>query len=173
MQCQSCGESEANVHLTHVVEGMSREIHLCEECAARNGINIEEPMSLTDLLAGFEAIDEVGAGSKSKKCPLCGMRLRDFQKTTRLGCPTCYDTFKGELKRLMSGMQKGDQHTGKQPAWAVAAAESPTLVSLKKQLDAAIGGEDYEEAARLRDRILMEKARSEREVQAERNSDDR
>jgi protein arginine kinase activator len=155
------------------VDGVAREVHLCEECASRNGINIEMPMSMTDLLAGFQALEEVDAGSKSKKCPLCGMRLRDFQKTSRLGCPACYDTFRGELKRLLAGMQKGEQHAGKQPAWATGPADSSSVLALRKELETAVAGENYEEAARLRDRILMEKARAESEVQGKKNVDNR
>ena len=118
MLCQSCGQFEANVHLTHVVDDASREVHLCEECAAKNGIKVDSPMSLTDILVGLGEFDSANDETAHKTCPLCGLTLGDFRKSSQIGCPVCYETFRAELSQLLAGVHKGDQHLGKVPVSA-------------------------------------------------------
>ncbi len=86
------------------------------------------------------------------------MRFADFRKTSRLGCPECYEAFSAELDSLLEGMHRSRQHAGKVPSRAVIRPSSVAaqMIALKQALDAAIGAEDYEEAARLRDRIRQE-----------------
>jgi len=84
------------------------------------------------------------------------MRRSDFKKTSRLGCPACYEAFAEELTPLLAAVHKGTHHIGKVPAGA--AHDSPAeIVALQKQLNEAVAGERYEEAARLRDVIRQEK----------------
>jgi protein arginine kinase activator len=153
MLCEACGEYDANVHLTHVVNGVARSIDLCEECAARGGLNVDLPLPLADMLVGVDE-DE---GAAHKKCSLCQMALIDFRKSSRLGCPVCYETFSSELKPLLSEMQKGTHHSGKVPVYVSTNIESGRqLAAFNKELAAAIAAENYEEAARLRDAIRLQ-----------------
>jgi protein arginine kinase activator len=160
--CESCQQREATVHLTQVVDDSVKKVHLCEECAAQKGLDIHGPVSITDLLMGLgkavEAGPETIAGERS--CPRCHMRPADFKKTGRLGCPDCYESFAAELMPLIKGMHRSEQHTGKtpgRPAEAGPAGASPAtgenLEMLQRELEKAVAGEKYEEAARLRDRI--------------------
>ena len=157
MQCQSCGDHEANIHLSHVLDGVAREIHLCEECAEQNGMNIREAMSLSDFLLGLGTIEQGRPGMKERACPSCGVTSSDVRKGSRMGCAVCYDTFKAELGTILSSMHKHDEHKGKQPVGG-AESEAPQVAMLRKELEAAIAAEDYEKAAKLRDRILLMKA---------------
>jgi protein arginine kinase activator len=159
MVCELCGDHEATVHLTQAVNDQVREVHLCPACAAKSGLNIQNSMALADILLGVgaqKASDTRAVGDKS--CQRCQMRFADFKKTSRLGCPACYDAFAAELETLLDSMHRSRQHAGKVPSRAAArpGRPAPPVAALKQALDAAIGAEDYEEAARLRDRIRRE-----------------
>ena len=43
--CQSCKEQPATIHLTEIVDGEKRELHYCEDCAHKEGINPLAPHS--------------------------------------------------------------------------------------------------------------------------------
>ena len=155
MVCDSCKEREATVHLTQVLKGQVKKLHLCQECAEHNGINVDGPMSLTDVLFGLGMPSEPEPGDDQKKCPRCGMSRADVKKTQRLGCPACYDAFVEELQAMLASMQKGAQHVGKAPVSS--APWTPEMERMQKDLRHAVAEERYEEAARLRDLIREEK----------------
>lgn len=155
MMCEMCGNKQATTFLTLVVNEQVKKMHLCEACAAASGLDGAHPISITDVLLGLGGKkNTVSAEASRKSCPQCHMRLTDFKKTSRLGCPACYETFADELAPLLESMQKGREHVGKKPSRM--AAEEPALArlsALKESLNAAVRAENYEEAARLRDRI--------------------
>ena len=150
MQCQICHAKEAVVHVKQFYEGTVKEIHVCHECAAQHGIDVEPPVSLTDFLFGIDVEQKVQphVGGEDKECAVCHMRGSDLKKTSRLGCPSCYETFSDELMPLLAAIQKGDRHVGKFPAREGVAAE---VSLLRKSLQEAVASENFEEAARLRD----------------------
>lgn len=157
MRCECCQQHEATIHLTQMIDGQSRELHLCEDCAEESGLNVQGVMSIPEILFGMGSAPEAdGEGGKSsgKSCPHCHMRACDFKKTGRLGCPRCYETFSAELGPMLAAMHKGSRHAGKVPASLKEGLEKDALLAgLRKQLEDAIRKEQYEEAARLRDRI--------------------
>ena len=153
MLCECCQEHEATIHLTQVVNGQSKELHLCEECAEQSGLNLQGVMSLPEILFGLGG-QPAERGGQDKTCPHCHFRRNDFKKTARLGCPRCYETFVEELAPMLSAMHKGPQHVGKAPARARTATDNTAQqAALQKQLAEAVKAENYEEAARLRDLI--------------------
>lgn len=161
MQCGFCNSNEATVHFKQVCDGKVKEIHLCEECAAKNGFDTQSPMSLTDFLFGMEVQSEGSFGQEvepgeDKACPNCRMRRSDFRKTSRLGCAVCYEVFSDELIPLLADVQKGSQHVGKTPVQRVLRTSekiSAGIASIQRKLNKAIAAQDFEEAARLRDAI--------------------
>lgn len=158
MQCESCGEYEANVHLTHVVNGVTREVHLCEGCAAKNGINISGAMSLTDILVGLGAIQETEEGASGKACPFCHLSLGEFKRGSRMGCALCYEAFGTELGSMLSEMQNGTKHAGKAPGGKITPIKIVRTDNLERELADAVAREDFETAARIRDEIKSLKA---------------
>ena len=54
MLCDHCGENEAIIHLTQIVNNQMSTFHLCERCAAEKGlepgVNVGN-FPLTDFLA--------------------------------------------------------------------------------------------------------------------------
>lgn len=157
MLCECCQQNEATIHLTQLVNDQSRELHLCESCAEESGMNVQNVMSIPEILFGLGAsakASEGGGSSSAKSCPHCHMRDCDFKKTARLGCPLCYDAFAEELGPMLAAMHKGTVHAGKIPGYLKKHLEqSAQHEGLKKQLDEAIRLEKYEEAALIRDRI--------------------
>lgn len=148
MKCESCGENDASVELTQVVEGDLRKWNLCEACAEEKGIEQQGEVSLTDILFGMGGEDSAPAMDVS--CPGCHMRRSDFKQKTRFGCPQCYRTFETELGPLLMAMHKGERHVGKIPRSAEFSAK---IESLQAELDDAVKAQNYELAAELRDRI--------------------
>ena len=151
MKCQLCGENEANVQVKQVVDGEMREITVCQDCAAKNGLNIESPIPmLTDFLFGLGEKGEQKPPEEDRACPECHMHYSDFRKASLLGCPACYDAFGGELTDLFETIQEDDHHTGKIPEGEKAAAEAPRL---EAELARAVADQNFERAAELRDAL--------------------
>jgi len=156
MLCDACSQKEATIHLTQMINNEVKKIHLCEDCAAESGLDVNSPMSITNVLLGLGAQKAEDSESPGKKtCAVCHMRLSDFKKTSRLGCGACYEAFADDIKPLLEGMHKGLQHVGKVPSRKSTGASAvlPSLPALRKALESAIATEQYEEAARLRDQI--------------------
>jgi protein arginine kinase activator len=158
MLCERCSDNEATVHLTQVIDGVVKKLHLCEGCAEDSGLDIDGPMSVTDLILGLGGGEAETAmelpGNKERSCPRCHMRRTDFKKTSRFGCPDCYETFAQELPPLLKAIHHAEQHVGKAPAReSVRVKVSAEIARLQHDLEAAVAAERYEEAAKLRDEI--------------------
>lgn len=154
MLCESCKERDATVHLTQVVDGAIKKLHLCEECATKSGFDAQSPLSITDILLGMGIQKSEEASDSERRCPRCHMRRTDFKKTGRFGCAHCYETFAEELPPLLKAMHRSDHHTGKIPRKEGARAQAGAeLAALQKRMDKAIATENFEEAAMLRDQI--------------------
>ena len=163
MQCQNCKQHSATIHLTEISNGQRTETHLCERCAQKQGLAVKNQIPLNELLSTLLAVQgEVQGDSLSSSevsadnaCPRCGMTLKQFQKTTLLGCPDDYEVFDRTLRVLIEKSHNGNiDHRGKVPSRAPTDAKNRTeLMDLRRRLDAAVKAEDYETAAKLRDKI--------------------
>ena len=156
MKCHYCGQP-ATLHLTDIVAKKKRELHLCEGCAKEHYLVPEGPtphlnlQALVQLIMGMPATADPAALT----CPTCGLKYAAFRADGRLGCPDDYDAFRAALEPLLERIHRGTRHQGKAPRAAGRRAE---LDSLRDQLRAAVGAENYEDAARLRDRIRQKEA---------------
>ena len=148
MKCEVCGDNDASVELTQVVDGAIQKWHLCSPCAQEQGVQQQGQVSLTDILFGM------GAGQTTPPvditCPKCHMTRADFKQKTRFGCPYCYTAFERELEPLLVAMHRSDRHTGKIPRSAELSAR---IEALSSELDDAVRAQNFELAAELRDRI--------------------
>lgn len=156
MLCDVCNKKEATVHLTEIVNDQVTKLNLCEECAREKGAEMEEHFGLSELLAG---LTDMGTSVEPEtaiaiKCPNCGMAYQNFRKLGRLGCSECYEAFKKELGPLLKRIHGSDRHVGKVPLkGGKTIRDTRTLQDLKMQLEKAIQMEEFEEAAKLRDKI--------------------
>lgn len=159
MKCECCKEAEATIHLTQVIDGEVKKLNLCQECAQKNGIDLNSPISITDVLLGLG--NQQGGGHPKTdpsefdlSCSRCQMTRAEFKKRARLGCPECYKAFMGELSAITQAMHHSRQHVGKIPARQGNEARiTAQVAALQKDIETAIAKEEYEVAASLRDKI--------------------
>lgn len=160
MQCQICSKRTATIHLTEISGGVRSEMHICEHCAAEQGIASHSQMSINELLGNLLAVqpsdEEIfGSAESDTACPSCGFNLRRLRKEGTLGCPHDYEVFEKTLLPLIERAHGGrTRHCGKVPSRMP--RETKQLVELsdlRQRLDTAVRNEDYELAAELRDQI--------------------
>ena len=169
MLCDNCGEREAAIHLTQIVNNSVTTLHLCEQCAADKGVETGASVAkfpLGDFLAslgksGGAEQPDVAAGVA---CSFCGGTLKDFRETGRLGCAMCYTTFEPHLRDLLRRLHGSSQHVGERYAAAPVAgtgegreagAAGPEAGELREQLKRAVEAENFELAALLRDKLKV------------------
>ena len=87
-------------------------------------------------------------------CPYCGIKYMEFRAKGRLGCPMDYEAFHKGIVPMLHSIHGSTEHKGKCPRrGSSAASPQAELIRLRRELGSAIEREDYEEAARLRDRM--------------------
>ena len=153
-KCDKCGK-EATIRLTDIVDGQVIEKHLCEQCAAAEGVTIKAHVPLAKLLEGLTLQASADEDLEQLTCDVCGLSFQQFRQQQLLGCPNDYKVFEKVLVPLLERAHEGaSYHVGKVPADAAESERRHNeLLRLRGQLKEAVTGEDYEAAARLRDRI--------------------
>ncbi|GAB4342489.1 MAG: UvrB/UvrC motif-containing protein [Candidatus Abyssubacteria bacterium] len=156
MICHICKDRVATVRLKEIINNVVTEIHLCQEC-----------YKAREFSAGAIASDGVGAMPEAKrgkkkaatvqktlKCPECGMTEDQFRAKGRLGCSTCYTALTEALQPILAKAHGSAEHRGKHPRHTVRSLDLKVeLRRLQDELQKAIRSENYEQAARLRDKI--------------------
>lgn len=152
--CQLCGKNPGTLQFTQVQNGEVREVRVCPTCSEKQGFEFESE-SLTDFLfgLGMDKPSRQTADSKADAvCPACQMPFADYRKSSRLGCPQCYEAFSSQLAVPIYGMQRGrTRHNGKIPVRRPNRQDE--IKTLKQSLRVAIDHQNYEEAARIRDQL--------------------
>ena len=172
MKCEKCGKNEATTYYKETINGQTREMHLCADCAKEMHIGADFENAFAGIantmgsLWGDPFHPFLGSGSlfgnmlgglpaggllgTERKCPSCGMTESELRRTGRAGCPDCYHTFEDILTPYIRQVHGADSHLGSKPQDEAAPPANP-VTELKAKLQEAIQGENYEEAARLRD----------------------
>jgi|SRR5690554_3863072 len=151
MLCQNCGEREAKVSITQIVNNKKTEIHLCPQCAQQSG-HIDPVFGLHKMLASM--MDWNPEKSQAKTCPGCGLTEQELHQNGRFGCEQCYETWAPLVEKILSRVQGRTTHTGKVPRSAGEKVKKEReLGELRRQLEQAVAEERFEEAAQLRDKI--------------------
>ncbi len=161
MYCDECKSNPATVHFTQNIHGKKSETHLCENCAAAKGailFDVGNKFSIPNLLGSFLGNNFNVAGVKQISpgliCPNCQMNFNDIRQTGKLGCSECYGAFEQELEPTLRRIHGNSEHIGRIP---VRGGEKVLLKrkidDLKNKLHKAIGNEEYEKAAEIRDEI--------------------
>lgn len=155
MTCELCKNKHATIHITEIIQGDKREFHICSECARKQGLTHKVQLSLTELLPGVGIkLKKPGRREKNVRCPNCGLDLKTLRHRVRLGCPHDLEVFKNWLEPFIERVHQNRQHVGKIPGNVDQHRKREArLLRLKRELDEAVRREDFEKAARLRDRI--------------------
>lgn len=160
MKCQTCNQL-ATVHLTDIVNGKKREVHLCQACAEKQQLLKKQELNLSVILQTVigQHIGQPTDELARLTCPSCGVKYMEFKAEGRLGCPHDYQVFRDALLPLLERIHRGTRHVGKVPPHAAGhAARQAELMELRQRLRRAVDAEAYEEAARLRDQIKQKEA---------------
>lgn len=131
MLCDNCKKREANVRYSENINGVRKEMNLCEECSRKLGIadkmNFDMNMNFPSLdfsrlfggifedFSGFSEPDFMPLLNEIKdvKCKTCGLSFDDIVSNGRLGCPDCYETFENRLAPILKRMQSSNRHVGR------------------------------------------------------------
>src|SRR5262245_14885522 len=114
MKCQCC-PNPATVHLTDIVNGQKKHVHLCAACAEQQNLLQKNELNLPAILQSIlgqhlgPSSDEVARLT----CPACGVKYMEFRAEGRLGCPHDYDVFRGPLEPLLRRIHRATRHVGK------------------------------------------------------------
>ena len=139
MKCQKCNERNATVHYTETINGVTKSMDICEVCAAE----------LQNTAGFFPFFADVFAPQEKSlmTCPSCGATLDFFRRYNKFSCPDCYNAFAPTTDRILRQIHKTDRHKKE------AVQQSSELDDLNSKLQNAISTENYEEAAKIRDKI--------------------
>lgn len=173
MKCENCGENEANVKYTQIINGIKKEWNLCKKCSEDLGVSnfnmdFDMPMNLSSFFADF--LDEVNTEAflpnskqvEELKCRECGETFEEFVDTGKFGCGNCYEIFADKIDAILKNMHSGNRHIGRKgtPSKTHITKEKQEVAStksqvekLKRDLKQAILEERYEDAAKIRDEI--------------------
>lgn len=168
MLCEKCKKNDATFFFEENINGKKRSFALCPECAEqmKKSGELQSGESLFDSLGFSSALHDSLFGSlfsypektkqigTAKTCPGCGFTLNDFRSQGKAGCSECYRTFSAELEPTIRSIHGNAKHIGRAPAKARAKFKKENeLKTLKAELKAAIENEEFEKAAKLRDKI--------------------
>jgi len=158
--CTACQKAIATIVVMDLSEGaVTGSQHVCAACAEQLGVTPPKQPKfsaemLEDLLGGLKT--QRSRTMRSEACPGCGMTPAEFRSKGRLGCPRCYEAFRGELLPLLQRIHESQSHSGRLPSTLAEAPAGPDerhLSELRRRLEDAVRGEHYEDAARLRDEL--------------------
>jgi protein arginine kinase activator len=156
MKCELCGHRTAVIFVQQLRGDVRTEIRLCAECAKERGLDKDGGAveSLAKLLASFGEPKKDEKPSRSSLCPVCGASPEEIKKTGQAGCPACWDLFGPELLRRAYPNGGKSRHVGRLPSGLESyRSVLRELDSVRGMLKSALDAEDYETAARCRDRI--------------------
>lgn len=171
MLCNRCEKNEAVVFYNENINGYKKSYSLCSDCAreleAAGEINLnfvspfEEGESLLSSL--FESVFGVPSApalsgtrrsAKEKRCPLCGISIRELSEEGNVGCTECYRSFADELRPSITRIHGSVRHKGRFPLRFKNKCEKENVLDdLRRRLKEAIKNEEFERAAALRDEI--------------------
>ena len=172
MSCEKCGERPAQVRYTEYREGESKKLMICFECAKSLGFEVDpteetppgapDPSMAAVVLVSTPLSPTVKAVPEHERCPKCGLTSAEFQRLSRFGCEKCYEVFAPALDSWFEKIHGASSHRGRlpgSPEEPPAATPNPgEIEDLQRRLAQAIENEDFEEAARLRDRLRFANA---------------
>lgn len=156
MICEVCRQKNANVIFKTITDGQVATRAMCMDCAQ----NLQQDMYRVFLALGLRPDAQPGSAPAAPAeivksnvprylCTHCGRPFDTLDEHTMAGCAHCYDAMEHGLSAVLAG--------NKAPAEPIQQADKAdqddSKTELKYQLLEAVMKEDFEAAARLRDKI--------------------
>lgn len=180
MLCENCGNNEATVRYTQIINGVKKQMNLCHECAESLGIDnisFNMPIQFSNFLGdmfddGMNDFLPSLIKQDTLLCDKCKMSYEDFIETGKFGCDECYNTFSNKVDALLKNIHGVNRHVGRNGRLVLnRQKDRPTeeitkeqvnisdnsiegkLLKLKEKLKNEVKEERYEDAAKTRDEI--------------------
>ena len=169
MICDFCKKNKATIHLIRVQNDNVEKVNICAECAGDFSFFSEDDFykDLTKILYKIFKADEGQPDGirelknlknleirKNRLCSFCGMDLKNIKKLGKMGCPNCYSEFKNIVLPIIKAIHKNIEHRGKIPENTTGQIKlEKSIRDLRNRLKREIFVENFEEAARIRDKI--------------------
>ena len=81
MKCERCGINEATFILTKIVGNKKTVVHMCKECAEKEGISSSGyKETIGDLIAGMVGQEVEHDTLKDSSCPVCGLTYEEYEE---------------------------------------------------------------------------------------------
>jgi protein arginine kinase activator len=149
MLCDECKSRPATIFFKEVLPNKTVELHLCEECAQKRGLVSAKKMSPHEILQ--KLLKEKSAKDAQVICPKCYLSLAEFKRVGRFGCASCVSAFEPHIKRLIKQIHQSDKHIGRR--LTPGEKKGIEVFRLREELKKALESEEYEDAARIRDKL--------------------
>ena len=182
MLCENCGKNNANIKYTEIINGNKKEMHLCEECSKKLGIeemdfnmpSLDFSSFFGDILSEYGETEFLPSFLKEKeiKCDKCGMKFDEFTDIGKFGCNECYNTFSNKIDTILKNIHGNNRHIGRIGKITNSNNQNDLITEerknyepkskvqeLKDKIKQLIKEEKYEEAAKVRDEIKKEEGR--------------
>ena len=169
MLCDECGKNPAIFSVTITSGGGVSNRHLCAECMKKMESSLTQGNIHSFLSSIMSMLAPSQAETNQLKCEHCGLNYSDFERTGRLGCAGCYQSFHKELGPMLQRIHGSSQHVGRTPAHLQPAPPEtqqpeehiPTqqelnaqrMEELRQKMDEAVAVENFEAAAQYRDEM--------------------
>jgi len=139
------------------------ESHLCSLCAGELYNQHNMPIPVINLFKNdvdsdiFNMLNfnkNLYQIAEKKVCSMCGWSFTNIDKTGKVGCGGCYETFKNELTPTVMQIHGTAKHTGKIPKNRSAQISAKRKIEeLNIKMKKVIAEQNFEEAAVIRDEI--------------------
>ena len=174
MLCQNCGENEANVKYTQIINGVKKQMNLCESCARKLGIgdmSFKMPsIDFSNFLGGMfddNMADFIPSLIKPETllCDKCGSSYEDFIDSGKFGCDECYNTFSSQIDALLKNIHGVNRHVGRNgrilekgedTQKQEKTEENKKTIKNKKQVNSPTEIQNSSEVEKLRERLKQE-----------------
>ena len=122
MLCQNCGKNEVNFRYTQIINGVKKEMALCDKCAKELGLeslDFNMPINFSSFLGDFLSVASENSflpsfvKTNTLQCNKCGMTYDEFANSGKLGCANCYDIFSDPLEQVLKKIHGSTGHVGR------------------------------------------------------------
>ena len=165
MKCQNCGENEANVKYTQIINGVKKQMIICDKCAKKLGISqmsFSMPMSFSNLLSDMNNVFEDTMPSLFEMDSLAFNDSNRLFDTDNFLFNNKLNSFETKFNRVL----ENSDNESSSPEWIgkllndkngtdhkIKENKDSKLKNLEQRLEKEIREERYEDAAKTRDEI--------------------